>query len=81
MYQSKTRIKTVISGEDNLFYIRIIVNGNEINSYILADSIVHAETLSSKLQDLAKKMYNKAYNDGFRDCQNNIKTTLGIKVI
>lgn len=57
----KLRIKNKIVGEDDFFWVELIINNERIPTNIHANSIEEAEILAVKLERLAYEIYSNAY--------------------
>jgi hypothetical protein len=69
--------KALICGENDLFWIEVIVNGFKDFS-INASSMQDAERMAPEVERLVKSVYRKAYRDGYHSCQQVIKDSLGL---
>lgn len=77
----KCRIKNRIVGEDELFWVELIINGEKIyrvSTDIHAHSIEEAEILAVKLEKLAYEIYNDAYQAGGNNVTRRVKEILGL---
>ena len=74
----KLRIKNKIVGEDDFFWVELIINNERIPTNIHANSIEEAEILAVKLERLAYEIYSNAYWAGGNNVTQRIKEILGV---
>ena len=74
----KLRIKNKIVGEDDFFWVELIINNERIPTNIHTNSIEEAEILAVKLERLAYEIYSNAYWAGGNNVTQRIKEILGL---
>ena len=72
------RVQSSVCGEDDLFWVEIVVNGSNGDYSIRSASMQDAERMAPEIEKLVKSVYRKAYRDGYHSCQQVIKDSLGL---
>lgn len=72
------RVQTILSGEDDFFWIEIVLNGINLDCPIRVGSIHSGERIAEQINNLVKEVYRRAYRKGFATCQLNIQNAIGL---
>lgn len=75
----EARVAALVGGDHGVFWLRIEVNGREIDSDVIhVNSIRDGETAAKEVEEVIKSVYRRAYADGVRDTQIGLRRALGM---
>ena len=79
MKDAWAKIRSLIRGEDNHFWIEFIINGKEVPGRIPAESIEQAERISVFVERIVREAYDAGYKRGQEHLQKELRNLLGAK--
>ena len=74
---ARVEVKRCASGD--VFWLDTIVNGRLENSQIHVPTLEDGMKITPELEKLIVSLYRRAYRDGYRRCQADVRNSLGIR--
>lgn len=72
------KVEVIVSGDDDSFYLKTLLNGTQIDCVIHVDSIEEGEAMSAQIHPLLRIIDWRGYWRGHRDAQLAMQKSMGI---
>ena len=79
MAGESAKVEVLVQGDDDRFWNVVYINGFEINTRLVVESIEAGKAHSDSLRKIAQDDYRLGYRQGFASCQHVICDALGVR--
>jgi hypothetical protein len=79
MKDAWAKIRSLIRGEDECYWIEFIINGKEVTPIIPTEGIEEAERISVFAERVVRDAYDAGYKRGQEHLQKELRNLLGVK--
>ena len=78
MSDENARVEIHTHGDGDEFWLVASVNGLQVSGHVPVPSISDGAVAASRVANMVRDVYRRAYRDGVKACQASVKDALGI---